>query len=90
MGSSSHYVYLILSKNKGAYRTYVGYTINIKNRLNQHNSNKGAKSTKGRYWKLIYKKNFNNKSKALKYEYFLKKNRKLRNDIKFKFIENNE
>ena len=43
---------------------------------------------KGRYWKLIYKKNFKDKSKALKYEYLLKKNRKLRNDIKLKFIKN--
>ena len=36
----------------------------------------------------IYKKNFKDKSKALKYEYLLKKNRKLRNDIKLKFIKN--
>ncbi len=83
MSPSSHNVYLIISKKKGFYKTYVGYAKNIKNRLNQHNLNKGAKSTKGRYWKLIYKK-----SRALKYEYFLKKNRKLRNDIKLKFIRN--
>ena len=88
MSPSSHIVYLIISKKKGFYKTYVGYAKNIKNRLNQHNSNKGAKSTKGRHWKLIYKKNFKDKSRALKYEYFLKKNRKLRNDIKLKFIRN--
>ena len=88
MGSSSHKVYLIISKKGRFYKTYVGYTKNIRNRLNQHNSNKGAKSTKGRYWKLIYKKNFKDKSGALKYEDFLKKNRKLRNDIKLKFIRN--
>ena len=86
MSLSSHNVYLIISKKKGLYKTYVGYTKNIKNRLNEHNSNKGAKSTKGRYWELIYKKKFKDKSRALKYEYFLKKNRKLRNGIKFKFI----
>ena len=85
MSLSSHNVYLIISKKKGLYKTYVGYTKNIRNRLNEHNSNKGAKSTKGRYWKLIYKKKFKDKSKALKYEYFLKKNRKLRNDIKLNF-----
>ncbi len=88
MSRCSHNVYLIISKKRGLYRTYVGYAKNIKKRINQHNSNKGAKSTKGRYWKLIFKKNFNNKSKALKYEYFLKKNRKLRNNLKYKFIEN--
>ena len=88
MGSSSHKVYLIISKKRGFYKTYVGYTKNIRDRLSLHNSNKGAKSTKGRYWKLVYKKNFRNKSRALKYEYFLKKNRKLRNDLKLKFIRN--
>ena len=86
MSPGSHSVYLIISKKKGFYKTYVGYAVNITNRLNQHNSNKGAKTTRGRYWKLIYKKKFKNKSRALKYEYFLKKNRKLRNDIKLKFI----
>ena len=90
MGSSSHKVYLIISKKGGFYKTYVGYTKNIRDRLSQHNSNKGAKSTKGRHWKLVYKKNFRDKSRALKYEYFLKKNRKLRNDIKLKFIRNYE
>ena len=87
MSSSSHNVYLIISKKRGLYRTYVGYAKNIKRRINQHNSNKGAKSPKGRYWKLIFKKNFRDKSKALKYEYFLKKNRKLRNNLKHKFIQ---
>ena len=48
MSSSSHNVYLIISKKRGLYRTYVGYAKNIKRRINQHNSNKGAKSTKGR------------------------------------------
>ena len=43
MSPSSHNVYLIISKKKGFYKTYVGYAKNIKNRLNQHNSNKGAK-----------------------------------------------
>ena len=31
-------------------------TNNIKNRLLMHNSNKGAKSTKGYKWIIIYKK----------------------------------
>ena len=32
MSSSSHNVYLIISKKKGLYKTYVGYAKNIKNR----------------------------------------------------------
>ena len=86
MSPGSHNVYLIISKKKGFYKTYVGYAKNIKNRLNQHNSNKGAKSTKGRHWKLIYKKKFNKKKLALKYEYFFKNNKILRNKIKNKYV----
>ena len=35
--------------------TYVGYTSNLKNRIKLHNSGKGAKFTRGRKWKLIFK-----------------------------------
>ena len=56
-------------------RTYVGYTKNLKNRLIKHNSNKGAKYTKGNYWAIIYKKKFLSKSKAMSYEYNLKHDR---------------
>jgi putative endonuclease len=59
-------------------KTYVGFTINLPERLNKHNNNKGAKSTKGYKWIVIYKKRFKNKNEALSYEYSLKKNRKLR------------
>ena len=59
-------------------RTYVGYTNNLKNRLKNHNSNKGAKYTKGNIWKIIYKKKFLTKKKALSYEYILKHDRKER------------
>lgn len=62
--------------------TYVGYTNNLEKRIRLHNSSKGAKFTKGRNWKLIYKKKFSSKSEALKYEYFLKKNYILRKKIK--------
>jgi putative endonuclease len=71
-----------ISKNKK--KTYVGYTKNLKGRLNKHNSNKGAKSTKGYKWKIIFKKKFLNKSLAMRYEYYLKNNIKLRNLIKKK------
>ena len=53
-------------------RTYVGYTNDIKSRIHLHNLSKGAKFTKGNKWKLIYKKKFLSKSKAMSYEYSLK------------------
>ena len=80
------YVYLIISEKFKKFKTYVGYTNNLKKRLNKHNSNKGAKSTRGRIWKVIFKKKFETKKLALKYEYFLKKNRLLRSKIKSKYV----
>ena len=62
----------------GHKKTYVGYTNDIFKRLAKHNSNKGAKSTKGHKWILIFKKTFKNKSMAMSFEYKLKKNRKER------------
>jgi len=62
-------------------KTYVGYTNDLTSRLEKHNSNKGAKSTKGYKWLLIYSKKFKSKSEAMSFEYKLKKNRVLRNEI---------
>ena len=59
-------------------KTYVGYTKNIENRIKLHNLNKGAKFTKGNKWKIIYKKRFILKSKAMSYEYNLKNDKKMR------------
>ena len=80
------YVYLIISEKYKNFKTYVGYTNNLKKRLIKHNSNKGAKSTRGRIWKVIYKKKFETKKLALKYEYSLKKNKLLRSKIKNKYV----
>ncbi len=62
-------------------KTYVGYTINLENRLSKHNSSKGAKATRGYKWKIIFSKKFKSKSNALSYEYFLKNDRKKRSSI---------
>ena len=83
----SYYVYMILSKINGKFISYVGYTINLSNRLKLHNTSKGAKFTRGRKWTLIYSKKFSSKVLAMKYEYILKKNPKKRNEIKFRFIK---
>ena len=62
-------------------KTYVGYTKDLDKRIVLHNLNKGAKFTKGNKWKVIYKKRFILKSKAMSYEYKLKKNKTLRKKI---------
>ena len=61
---------------------YVGKSNNLKNRIKLHNTGKGAKFTRGRKWKLIYKEKFISKNKAILREYYIKKNRTLRNKIK--------
>jgi putative endonuclease len=66
--------------------TYVGYTNDLKNRIALHNKGKGAKFTRGRKWKLIYKEKYTSKNKAISREYYIKKNRILRNQIKNKFL----
>ena len=77
-----HFVYLLVSKNKNRTISYVGYTNNINKRLKLHNSSKGAKFTRGRKWKLAYYKKYDNKILAMKEEYKLKKNYKLRSKLK--------
>ena len=82
-----YYVYMLLTNHKRTYYSYVGYTNDLKRRLNYHNTSKGAKFTRGRSWKLIYKNSYDNKSSAIKNEYKLKKNRKKRLIIKNKFLK---
>jgi len=81
-----YFVYMLLTKHRSKFISYVGYTNNLKNRLSLHNTSKGAKFTKGKKWEIIYSKKYLNKSKAMKDEYKLKKDYKLRNKIKSKFI----
>ena len=77
----AHYVYILKTLNGYYKKSYVGYTTNLVDRLNKHNSSKGAKATRGYKWKVIYKKRFNSKSNAMAYEYLLKKDRKKRLSI---------
>ena len=81
-----YYVYLIKTLDGYINKSYVGYTNDLSQRINKHNNNQGAKSTKGYEWELVYKKRFYSKNKALSFEYKLKKDRnkrsKLINDFK--------
>ena len=83
-----YYVYFIKTLDYCQFKTYVGYTNNLNKRLEKHNSNLGAKSTRGYNWEFVYKKKFYSKSRALSFEYKLKKDRKERlrllNDFKKK------
>ena len=80
----SYFVYMLKSIEKQPV-TYVGYTNNIKKRIITHNAGKGAKFTRGRKWKLIFKEKLGTKNKAISREYYIKHNRTLRNKIKNRY-----
>ena len=80
-----YYVYMLKSKSVKPV-TYVGFTSNLQKRINLHNSGKGAKFTRGRKWKLIYKEKFKSKSEAISREYYIKKNKSIRKKIKKKYL----
>ena len=77
---------MLKSISRGIKKSYVGYTNNLDLRLDKHNSNKGAKSTKGYKWTLIYSKKFKTKNEAMSFEYTLKKNKILRKELLKKSI----
>ncbi len=81
------HVYLIVSQtSRNKIISYVGYSNNVKKRLDLHNKSKGAKYTKGKKWYLAYSKEYDTKSRAMKEEYKLKKDTKKRSKLKNDFI----
>ncbi|MCW9033769.1 MAG: GIY-YIG nuclease family protein [Rhodospirillales bacterium] len=76
------YVYILGSKGKGGYKTYVGWTTNLEARLGKHNDGSGAKSTRGRSWVLLYAEKYINRGEAMSREWYIKKDRKLRAALK--------
>ena len=81
----AYFVYLIVTVRKKKLISYVGYTNNLLKRISLHNNSKGAKFTKGNKWRLLYKKKYISKSKAMSEECKLKKNYKFRNILKKRY-----
>ena len=78
----TYFVYLIVTNLKNNKKiSYVGYTNNLKKRIKLHNDGKGAKFTRGKKWQLVYYEKYDSMSLAMKNEYKLKKNYKLRKQI---------
>ena len=84
------FVYLLISSSNDRTLSYIGWTYDLKKRITLHNQGKGAKFTKGRKWKLAYYEIYKNKIEAMRREYSLKKDRKLRNFIKKNYIHINK
>ena len=76
-----YYVYMLKTLEGFINKSYVGYTNNLNLRLKKHNTGRGAKSTRGFKWKIIYKKRFYDKRLAMSFEYKLKKDKKKRKHL---------
>ncbi len=77
-----NYVYMVMCADGSL---YTGWTTDTEKRVAVHNSEKGAKYTRGkRPVKLVYSERFDTKSEALKREWAIKR---LSHDEKIKLIE---
>ena len=61
--------------------TYVGWTNDVIRRLQQHNSGKGARTTRGRQWVLLHSEWFPTKREAMSREWHLKRDRAFRKKL---------
>ena len=75
------FVYVLGCSDRHGVRTYVGWTNDIARRLAKHNAGRGARSTRGRVWRLLYVEYFDSRVEAMRREYFLKRARKLRRQL---------
>jgi putative endonuclease len=72
------YVYVLGTVSKNRYLTYVGWTSDVARRLAQHNSGKGARTTRGRLWMLLHSERCKTKRAAMSREWHLKRDRAFR------------
>ncbi len=66
-----HYLYIIKSEDTGKY--YIGETNNIERRLLEHQQGDTSFGKRNKNSKLVYKKDYNDRNRAKKIEYFLKR-----------------
>ncbi len=80
-GTQLSFVYVLGCSDRDGVRTYVGWTNDIAKRLARHNSGRGARSTRGRAWQLLYVEYFDDRVAAMRREYYLKRARALRKKL---------
>lgn len=76
------FVYILGASGKGGFKTYVGWTTNLDDRLAAHNTGKGARSTRGRIWTLLYAEPHKTRSAAMSREWHLKRDRAFRKSLR--------
>ena len=74
------FVYVLAATNpNGRAITYVGWTLDLDRRLDEHNGSRAcAKSTRGRAWMLVYAEKHRTRKGAMRREVLLKNDRKFR------------
>jgi len=75
------FVYVLLAATHPDRRTitYVGWTLDLERRLEEHNGGKaGARSTRGRNWLLVYAEKHRTRKGAMRREAVLKSDKKFR------------
>ena len=76
------FVYVLGSfDGRGRARTYVGWTTELKRRITEHNAGTGARSTRGRQWRLLYAEPYTARRDAMSREWHLKRDRRLRKEL---------
>lgn len=79
--STYGYVYVLGSVRGADRRTYVGWCVDLDQRLTAHNAGRGARSTRGRTWVLLYAERYATRNEAMSREVSLKRDRKLRQTL---------
>ena len=75
------FVYVLGTRSKTRHLTYVGWTSDVARRLAQHNSGKGARTTRGRNWVLLHSEWFSTRHEAMSREWHLKRDRAFRKKL---------
>jgi len=71
------FVYVLVSRAEPK-RTYVGWTLDLERRLEQHNAGTGARTTRGAAWLLVYAERYRTRNAAMRREVFLKRDKAFR------------
>lgn len=75
------FVYVLGCRHKDRILTYVGWTSDVERRLKQHNTGKGARTTRGRSWVLLHSESFATRNEAMSREWHLKRERAFRKKL---------
>lgn len=75
------FVYVLGTTTRNGPLTYVGWTRDIQQRLDQHNKGRGARFTRGRAWVLLHSEPCASRRHAMSREWHLKRDRAFRKSL---------